>query len=102
MKSDLYTKIVLSVIALALVIIAFRGINPIPKVLAEPPIKTSASEIKYALLPVNPDGSVDINIKSIPFTETVEVKLTDFPYEDLRIDLSEISTSDELRIENVE
>lgn len=59
MKTDLYTKIILTVIAVALTGILFQNVTIIPKAVA------SDFNVKpYATVPVNPDGSIDVKIKS--------------------------------------
>lgn len=68
MKTDLYTKTVLTVIAIALVGLFFKNGNIVNQAKAD---KTSYS--RYASIPVNEDGSInvkmltdmDVNIRSI-------------------------------------
>ena len=65
MKSDLFTKIVLSVIAICLVIIAVKEINIIPKAMANSNDNlNSKNSINYGLVPLNPDGSVNVKLNS--------------------------------------
>lgn len=59
MKTDLYTKIVLTVIALILTINLFKGFFTMPAQAA------SAGNKRTMLVPVNADGTIDVNIKSI-------------------------------------
>jgi hypothetical protein len=55
MKTDLYTKVVLTVIASALTIIAFQNADIFPK--------ANASKLSgFATLPVNPDGSINVKM----------------------------------------
>jgi hypothetical protein len=65
MKTDLYTKTVLTIIAGALIVIAFQQADVLPKANA-----TKANS--FATVPVNPDGS--INVK---FTETMKVDVAE-------------------------
>lgn len=62
MKTDLYTKTILTIIAGALILIAFQNADFVPT--------ANASKANPALLsvPVNPDGS--LNVK---FSETLKV-----------------------------
>ncbi|SHN33150.1 hypothetical protein [Mucilaginibacter sp. OK098] len=65
MKTDLYTKIVLTVIAVALSVNLIKGfITP-----------AKADNRKFVNVPVNADGSINVNIKKS--SETMEVKLVD-------------------------
>jgi hypothetical protein len=66
MKTDLYTKTVLTVIAGALTLIAFQQTEIFTKANASGPMAG------FATVPVNPDGS--INVK---FTETMKVNITE-------------------------
>ncbi len=68
MKTDLYTKTVLTTIAIALVVLAFKNTSIVNSAQAE---KTNFN--KYASIPINEDGSInvrmiadmDVNIKSL-------------------------------------
>lgn len=68
MKSDLYTKSVLTVIAVSLIALFIQNFNLIPRAKA-----SGANQKNYGLVPLNPDGSinvmlsepVDVNIVSI-------------------------------------
>lgn len=62
MKTDLYTKTVLTVIAICLTIIVIKQIDFIPKAYAK--TTNFDSNIRYGLVPLNKNGSIDVNIKS--------------------------------------
>ena len=64
MKSDFYTKTVLTVIAICLMVIAFKQTDIIPKAYADSPAANVKSNRNYGLVPLNADGSIDVNIKS--------------------------------------
>ena len=57
MKTDLYFKTVLTVIAACLVLLTLQNLHIIPSAQA-----TSPEQPRY-LLPVNPDGTVEVIIK---------------------------------------
>ena len=86
MKTDFYTKAVLTVIAGALIILAFQNCDFFTMANAA---KTSAGFIS---VPLNPDGS--INVK---FTETMKVDVTEvggnYIYGAMPINIKEISGS---------
>lgn len=64
MKIDRYTKVVLTVIAVNLSILAIKQLDLIPAVYAGEPVEKI--EIKkhqnYGLVPVNEDGSIDVKL----------------------------------------
>ncbi|MCX6294749.1 MAG: hypothetical protein NTX97_01570 [Bacteroidetes bacterium] len=68
MKTDLYTKTVLTVIALALLALVFKNFTMINEAKAD---KTNFN--RFASIPLNPDGSInvkmisdmDVNIRSV-------------------------------------
>lgn len=68
MKTDLYTKTILTVIAVALTILALKNTSFINEAKAD-----KSNFNKYASIPLNPDGSInvklasdmDVNLKSI-------------------------------------
>ena len=68
MKTDLYTKIVLTIIAVALSANLVKGLITPAK----------ADDRKMVVLPVNPDGTINVNIKKI--SETMDVKVVDVGY----------------------
>ncbi len=59
MKTDLYTKTILTVIAIALVANVIQQINPISEANAA---KTDFN--KYAAIPINNDGSINVKVVS--------------------------------------
>jgi hypothetical protein len=62
MKTDFYTKAVLTVIAFCLIVLILQG----------GATKAVASESSnYALVPINPDGSVNVNVKTITADQEV-------------------------------
>lgn len=65
MKIDFYTKAVLTVIAICLSVNLIKGfITP-----------AKADTRKFVSVPVNPDGSINVNIKKS--NETIDVKIVD-------------------------
>ena len=84
MKTDFYTKTVLTVIAICLTIIVLKQIDIIPTAFAGSPQSNSNTGMNYSLVPLNADGSIDVNIKSN--SSTMDVNIVD------------ISTSDELYV----
>lgn len=91
MKTDFYTKTVLTIIALCLAILTLQNVDIIPKAHASEPnnnlgiIETK----KYGLVPLNEDGSIDVNIKS--FASEMDVNISSIDTKDeLDINIDEI------------
>lgn len=81
MKLDLYTKSILTVIAICLTINLLKEFEIIPKAYANEPLKNELNLLpnkNYGLIPVNADGTIDVNIKS---SSTMDVNIEDVdPY----------------------
>ncbi len=96
MKTDLYTKCILTVIAIALSFIVFKDIDIIPKAHASSNTNTAIPTSNYGLVPVNEDGSITVRLST---TEQLDVNIKNIDtYDELRINLYGISTSDELDV----
>ena len=86
MKLDLYTKSILTVIAICLTINVLKDFDIMPKAYANEPLKNELNLLpnkNYGLIPVNADGTIDVNIKS---------------YSEMKVDISTISTWDKMRV----
>lgn len=67
MKTDLYTKVILTIIAVALTAnLVKSSITP-----------AMADTRKYVTLPVNPDGSINVNINKVNESMDVNIKNVD-------------------------
>ena len=64
MKTDRYTKIVLTVIAACLTINVLEKIDIIPKAYANSTDNTVPVDSNYAVVPVNADGSINVTLKA--------------------------------------
>ena len=86
MKTDVYTKAILTVIAGALIIITFQNLDFFPKANAN---KTSTG---FVSVPINPDGS--INVK---FVDEMKVNISsvggNYVYNSLPINVKELDGS---------
>ena len=72
MKIDIFTKVVLVIIAINLTILTLTNLDLIPKVYAkEASSDNKLSNKGYALVPVNDDGSINVRINN----ETVDVNI---------------------------
>lgn len=78
MKLDLYSKSVLTVIAICLTINVLKDFDIMPKAYAgeiKPNIENQQNLLPnkdYGLIPVNADGTIDVNIKS---SSTMDVNI---------------------------
>ena len=86
MKSDFYTKTILTVIAICLTINVLKDLDLIPTAYAKTPVKSETNVLNaknYGLIPVNADGTIDVNIKS---TEKMDVNIASITsYDKLRV-----------------
>ncbi|MEI6124510.1 MAG: hypothetical protein WCQ95_12870 [Bacteroidota bacterium] len=64
MKTDFYTKAVLTVIAICLTILVLKQIEIIPNANASTPKSNLNSNVNYGLVPLNSDGSVNVKLSS--------------------------------------
>lgn len=100
MKTDRYTKIVLTVIAVCLAVNTFQSVSIIPEAHAN----SGGSFLNdipygYGLVPLNENGLIDVNIKDISTYDELNVNLKGVDtYEKVPVTLKGIDTSDELDI----
>ena len=86
MKLDLYTKSILTIIAICLTINVLNDFDIMTKAYANEPLKNELNLLpnkNYGLIPVNADGTIDVNIKSSS---------------EMKVDISTISTWDKMRV----
>ncbi len=111
LKVDFYTKSVLTVIAICLVLITFNQVEFMPKAFAGD-VPAVIPGKQYGLVPLNDDGSItvrlsafdeiDVNIVGVETSDELEVELVDINTSDnLNVDIKEINTSDVLDV-NIE
>ncbi len=102
MKTDLYTKTVLTVIALCLTVIVLRDVSILPKVQAEAgALPTPSNVAGYATVPVNADGTIDVNIKNIPYSGLpVNIKDVSLSYGQLPVEIKEVRSRIPVEVKN--
>lgn len=97
MKTDRYTKIVLTIIAFCLVVNTFEKLDILPKAYANTPSSTPAlplSEPRYGLVPLNADGSINVKTVSPMDVNITGIRTSD----DLEVNVSGINTSNSLNV----
>jgi hypothetical protein len=83
MKTDKFTKTVLTVIAINLTILTVKNLDLIPKSFAsKPTIKTELSKnANYGLVPLNEDGTVNARISSMDVIDVRVQKVDQFAFD---------------------
>ncbi len=69
MKTDVYTKTVLTVIAICLMVIAGKGTDFFPKAYA-------GTDLNLATVPVNEDGTMNVRVVSFSADADMDVNVT--------------------------
>ncbi len=99
MKTDNYTKIVLTIIAVCLTINVVEEGNWIPTVQASE--KTVSPEIatKYQLVPISEMNTMDVRIVDINTYDELNVNIKSIDsYDEMKVNIKSIDTSDELDV----
>lgn len=92
MTNDIYTKTILTVIAICLTIIVIKDLEVIPKAYAN----EVSNPNSYKLVPVNEDGSITVKLIN---SDEIDVNIKNIEtYDKLKVDINTISTRDELDI----
>ena len=92
MKTDLYTKAVLTVIAVCLTVMVLKDADIVPTARA-----AGNSNTHYGLVPLNADGTINVNIKS--GSETMKVEIVDINTSDkLNVNIAEVNTYSKLNV----
>ena len=97
MKFDMYTKSILTIIAICLTINVLKDFDFIPKAYAGENKQNTESKLNletnknYGLIPVNADGTIDVNIKS---SEQMDVSIKDIDtYDNLGIEIEYVNSN---------
>ena len=91
MKTDLYTKSVLTIIASCLLILVAVHLEIIPAANAKGSLSSNGNPLNYGLVPLNADGTIDVNIKSSSYN--VKVEVADITtYDKLNINIEDVDS----------
>ncbi|HAA11277.1 MAG TPA: hypothetical protein DCE41_06065 [Cytophagales bacterium] len=97
MKTDRFTKILLTIIALNLTYLTVSQMDIFPKAYAvEPATKALTTPGNYALVPVNEDGSINVRLSAM---DELDVNITGVStFDELDVNLVGVDTWDELSV----
>ena len=99
MKTDLYTKAVLTVIALCLAVIVLNQTNLVPKAYASETFEKPVLNTNYAVVPLSESNTIDVRIVDINTYDELNVNLKGIDsYDEMKVNIKSIDTSDELDV----
>ena len=98
MKTDTYTKVILTVIAVCLTINVINNLDFIPTAHAANN-NTDKPEVEYHLVPVTPNQVMDVRLVDINTSDEMNVNIKSVDtYDEFKVNLKSIDTSDELDV----
>jgi len=99
MKTDTYTKVILTIIAFCLLVNVVQGIDIIPKAYASGSIDPLKTNTEYALVPLSENNTIDVRLVDINTYDELNVNIKSVDtYDEMKVNLKRIETSDELDV----
>ncbi|MFC7358548.1 hypothetical protein ACFQO1_12675 [Jejudonia soesokkakensis] len=99
MKTDTYTKVILTIIAVCLTLNVLKDFEILPKAYATEFENNLEIPIDYKLVPVNASTTMDVRIVDIATYDELNVNLKSVDtYDEVKVNLKSIDTSDELDV----
>ena len=99
MKTDLYTKSILSIIAICLTINVMNDLDIIPEAYASESSIQPFSTKEYKLVPVSEFETLDVRIVDINTYDELNVNIKSVDtYDEMKVNINSIDTSDELDV----
>ena len=99
MKTDLYTKTILTIIAVCLTINVVSDLELIPVAYASEDPSPSHSSTEYKLVPVSESETLDVRIVDINTYDELNVNIKNIDtYDEMKVNIQGIDTSDELDV----
>ena len=99
MKTDRYTKIILTIIAICLTILVCKELAIIPSVYASEKNNEPLIDSGYRLVPVNEFETIDVRIVDINTYDELNVNIKSIDsYDELKVNINSIDTTDELDV----
>ncbi len=100
MKTDLYTRTILTIIAFCLTVNLVKELDIIPSAYAAGnTTETPLVNTEYALVPISDANTIDVRIVDISTYDELNVNLKSVDtYDELKVNIKSIDTSDELDV----
>jgi len=99
MKTDNYTKVILTIIAISLTINIMKDFQLFPSAHASENDSITEVSSNYKLVPVSEIGTMDVRIVDIATNDKLNVNLKSVDtYDEVNVNLHSIDTSDDLDI----
>ncbi|MEZ4779103.1 MAG: hypothetical protein R2786_06935 [Flavobacteriaceae bacterium] len=99
MKTDVYTKTVLTVIAICLSLHLVKDFELIPSAIASENPSEVPTTTQYRLVPVSDLETIDVRIVDINTYDELNVNVKSIDtYDEMKVNIKNIDTSDELDI----
>lgn len=99
MKTDLYTKTILTIIAICLTINVVKEFELIPSAYASETSNAPVKSTDYKLVPVDDFNTIDVRIVDISTYDELNVNLKSVDtYDEVKVNLKSIETTDELDV----
>jgi hypothetical protein len=99
MKTDTYTKTLLTIIAVCLTINVAKEFEIIPPAIASENKTAPEKTTKYQLVPINEFNTMDVRIVDINTYDELNVNLKSVDtYDEVKVNIKSIDTSDELDV----
>lgn len=99
MKTDRYTKFILTVIAFCLSINVATQLDIIPKAHAANASESPKLSTEYAVVPISENNTMDVRIVDINTYDELNVNLKSVDtYDEVKVNIKSIDTSDELDV----
>ena len=100
MKTDTYTKVVLTVIALVLTFNIVKDLEVLPKAYANETEKPSLVPEGFTLVPIDATQTMDVRIVGINTSQEMNVNLKRVDaYNPIKVDLNKVSTYNPISVE---
>ena len=96
MKTDRYTKVVLTIIAICLTVNVVKEFELVPKAYAS---ETYNNDTEYRLVPISPMETIDVRIVDVNTYDELNVNVKSIDtYDEMKVNIKSIDTSDELDV----
>ncbi|HIB48450.1 MAG TPA: hypothetical protein EYN07_03795 [Flavobacteriaceae bacterium] len=99
MKTDNYTKVILTIIAICLTINVVKEINIFPKAHASETGISAEISNDYKLVPISENNTIDVRIVDINTYDEMNVNVKSIDsYDEMKVNIKSIDTSDEIDV----